>query len=402
MMTKTATTYTRKVLMLDDDPTTLMILSQHLQALGVEVYACREIEAAEAVLDATRVDAVITDLCVSPLGGLDGTRLVRHVTTHYPETEIFVMTSHASEEVRRVVVAFGAVAIFEKPVDPKMLALQVLRGPRGTSAEPSPAAAGVVHDVEPLDDFLARNPVFSVLQPIVGLQGSAAPWEVHGIEALARAPQDSVLRNPEILFGYASRKERVFETDMICVASGLKEAAALGKDAKVFVNIQPRSMTNPDFLRRTAESVERSGIAPGQVVFEITEHETILNPRAFGNTLGRLRDHGFLIALDDFGVGFCNLHLLIDLKPDYVKLPQYFTRGITADRDRQDAVRAVHGLVKLRKAPVIMEGVETAEEHAAVRSLGVEFAQGYYFSRPARAADLKASAAFSWPVPVVV
>src|SRR5882672_3282690 len=88
---KTTTTaepgYTRKVLLLDDDGTTLAILSRRLQEHGMEVVTCREIEAAEAILDHTRVDAVVTDLCVSALGGLEGTRLIRHMATHFPETD---------------------------------------------------------------------------------------------------------------------------------------------------------------------------------------------------------------------------------------------------------------------------------------------------------------------------
>lgn len=376
--------------MLDDDQTTLLILSHHLQAMGIDVTVCREIEAAEAILDVTRMDAVVTDLCVSPLGGLDGTRLVRHVATHFPETEVLVMSSHASEDVCRNVKASGASSFFEKPVDPNALALKLLHGRR-------PEAAGLVQDVEMLEDFLGGGLIHSVLQPIVSLEGSAAPWQVHAVETLARGPKESVLRNPEILFGYASRKERLFQTDLLCVNAGLQEAAALGRDALVFVNIQPRSMTHPDFRRQVVESVERSGIAPKRIVFEITEQETILNPQAFASTLAQLRAHGFRVALDDFGVGFCNLHLLIDLKPDYVKLPAFFTRCIVDDPDRQDTVKALRSLLQRRRIPVIMEGVETAEETEAVRALGVEYAQGYFFARPARAAELRDLDRFLWP-----
>ncbi len=382
-----------RVLLLDDDSTTLLILSHHLQAMGVDVIVCREIEAAEAILDVTRMDAVLTDLCISPHGGLDGTRLVRHVATHFPETELMVMSSHTSEDVCRDVKASGATSFFEKPVDPNALALKLLRRHPGIP----PGAPGVVQDVEMLEEFLGGGCIHSVVQPIVSLEGSGAPWTVHAVETLARGPKGSVLRNPEILFGYASRKERLFQTDMLCVQAGLEEAVALGRNPLVFLNIQPRSMTNPDFRRQVVDSVERSGIAPEQIVFEITEQETILNPGAFASTLAQLRSLGFRVALDDFGVGFCNLHLLIDLKPDYVKLPTFFTRGIATDRDRQDTVKALRSLLERRRVPVIMEGVETAEELEAVRALGVEYAQGYHFARPSRAPELRDDPAFRWP-----
>src|ERR1043166_2977704 len=216
----------RRVLILDDDSTTLLILSQSLQAKGLEVITCREIEAAEAVLDHTRIDVVITDLCLSTtLGGLDGTRLVRHVAAHFPEIDLFVMSAHVTEDVRRLMRAFGVAALLDKPVDPKTFAMQVVRGRSGAAA--GPEEAGVVSDLETLDEFLEANSIFAVLQPIRSLQKGVAPCPIHGVEGLARAPRESLLRDPELLFGYASRKERLYETDMICIRASLLEAARL-------------------------------------------------------------------------------------------------------------------------------------------------------------------------------
>jgi EAL domain-containing protein (putative c-di-GMP-specific phosphodiesterase class I) len=372
----------RKVLLLDDDPTTLLLLSRHLQDRGFEVIACREIEAAEALLDHSRIDAVVTDLCLSPLGGLDGTRLVRHVCTHFPETEIFVMSSHASDEIRRLMLAFGAAAVLEKPVDPLMLVRQLLRGTADTGQP------GVVHSMETLDDFLATNPIFAVLQPIVSLQDGGPLTPLHGVEALARAPRESLLRNPELLFGYASRKERLFETDMLCVKAALDEAARFDRSSRLFLNIQPRSMTRPGFSDGVERMVRAAGLRPSQVVFELTEQETILNPRAFAATLAEIRKRGFAVAMDDYGMGHSNLRFLLDFHPDYVKLSGYFCRGIAQDPVRREIVRSTRRLLGRLGIPSVMECVETGDELRVVRDLGVEYAQGYHFARPARAAEL--------------
>jgi EAL domain-containing protein (putative c-di-GMP-specific phosphodiesterase class I) len=383
----------RKVLVLDDDPTTLMIVSRSLEAFGLEVYACRELEAAEAILDCTRMDAVVTDLCVSPLGGLEGTRLVRHVATQFPETDLLVMSSHSGEDIRRLVLAFGATAFFEKPVDATVMARQILRGrPPGLGS-----LEGRVLEVESLDDFLAANPIFSVLQPIVTLQEGEGLPPLFALETLARAPRESVLKNPEILFEYAARKERLYETDLLCIRAGLDEARRVGKGYRLFLNVQPRSLTRPEFSRRVVELVEEAGFAPRDVVFEITEQQTILNPRAFANTLGNLRKIGFRIALDDFGVGFSNLHLLLDLKPEFVKLPRYFTKGIDRDPQKREAVRAVRSLAAILGIPAIMEGVENAGEAEGVRSLGIEYAQGYHYARPLRADEILQTPWFAGP-----
>ena len=387
--------FSRRVLLLDDDPVALKVLAARLQALGMEVFACRELEAAEAILDHIPMDAVVTDLCTSPLGGLDGTHLLRHMATHFPETDLIAVSSHSSEAVRRLTLEIGANSFYEKPADPGILAERLMRG----VSIPVEQVPGVIHDVEALDDFLAAKPIHSVLQPIVSLQDGRRAHPVHGLECLARGPRHSMMRNPEILFEYASRKERLYETDLLCIAAGLSEASRMPRGPRIFLNVQPRSMTNSEFTRAVGRLVESSGFAPGDIVFELVEQQTILNPRAFASTVAQVRRHGFKVALDDFGVGFCNLNLLLDLHPDYVKLPRYFARGVGEDFDKQEVVHAVRTLVALLGMPVIMEGIETVEELEKVRHLGVEYGQGYFFSRPQRAEDLLKSPAFRSPAP---
>lgn len=387
--------FSRRVLLLDDDPVALKVLSARLQALGMEVFACSELEAAEAILDHTPMDAVVTDLCTSPLGGLDGTHLLRHMATHFPETDLIAVSSHSSDEIRRLTLEIGANSFYEKPVDPAMLAERLMRG----MTVPIEQVPGVVHEVEALDDFLAAKPIHSVLQPIVSLQDGRRAHPVHGLECLARGPVHSMMRNPEILFEYASRKERLYETDLLCIAAGLAEAGRMPRVPRIFLNVQPRSMTNPDFSSAVGRLVDSAGFSPSDIVFELVEQQTILNPRAFASTVAQVRRHGFRVALDDFGVGFCNLNLLLDLRPDYVKLPRYFARGVSEDFDRQEVVHAVRTLVATLGMPVIMEGIETPEELEKVRHLGVEYGQGYYFSRPMRAEDLAKTPAFLAPSP---
>ncbi|HLF94726.1 MAG TPA: EAL domain-containing response regulator [Planctomycetota bacterium] len=373
----------RRVLILDDDSTTLLILSHSLQIEGLEIIACREIEAAEAILDHSRMDVVITDLCLSPLGGLDGTRLVRHVSTHFPEIDLFVMSSHVTEEVRRLMIAFGASAVLEKPVDPKILALQVVRGQRGTAGPP-----GVVFDVETLDDFLEANPIFAVLQPIVSIQTDAPGFPVFGVESLARAPRESLLRDPELLFSYASRKERLYETDMICIRAALLEAVRLGRSPTLFINVQPRSLTKGDFADRLSRMVQESGFTPAEIVLELTEQETILNPRAFASMLLEVRRRGFRVALDDYGLGYSNLRFLMEFRPEFVKISGHFCKGISQDRSKREIVRSTAEMLRRLVIPGIMECVETQEELRIVRELGIEYGQGYHFSRPLRAEEL--------------
>lgn len=383
----------RRVLLLDDEPAVLGVLADYLVAPGIEIVTCREIEAAEAILEHHRFEVVVTDLRVSELGGLEGIRLIRYVATHFPETTVLAMSGYVNDDVHALGRAVGAVAVLEKPIDLRRLRRYV----HGEQGPPPSELEGKISEVDLLDDFLGTGAISSVLQPIVDVGAGGPPYVAHGFESLARAPMTTPLRNPEILFAYASRKERLFETDLLCIKAALAEAGRLGlRGSKLFLNTQPRSMTNPDFVPIVTELIAAAGIKNSDIVFELTEQQTIVNPKAFANTLGKLRGLGFQCALDDYGVGFANLRLVQDLRPDYLKLAGYFCRDIHLDPFKQMIVRSTGEMCRVLGIPVILENVETAEELEVVKSLGIQFGQGYFFARPAPAATYTSGDRFRW------
>src|SRR6185369_17287302 len=87
----------------------------------------------------------------------------------------------------------------------------------GAPATAEAVEPGEVQQVELLEDFLAANTIRSVLQPVVNLRRGGAPFEVFGVEGLARGPTNAVLGNPVIFLGYAAHKEMLFKADMICI-----------------------------------------------------------------------------------------------------------------------------------------------------------------------------------------
>ncbi|MDP2344229.1 MAG: EAL domain-containing response regulator [Deltaproteobacteria bacterium] len=386
----------RKVLLLDDEPAVLSVLADYLQAPGLEIVTCREIEAAEAILEHHRFDVVVTDLRVSELGGLEGMRLIRWVSTHFPETVVLAMSGYVNDDVHALGRAVGAAAILEKPIDLRRLKRYV----HGENGMPQDGPDGTVAEVDLLDEFLKEGTIRSVLQPIVEIgpqDGSkSSPFVAHAWESLARAPATTPLRNPEILFAYAARKERLWETDLLCIKAALAEATRLKlqKRSRLFINTQPRSMTNPDFAKVIPELIAASGFQNEEIVFELTEQQTIVNPQAFAKTLGQLRDKGFQIALDDYGVGFANLRLVQDLRPEYLKLSGYFCRDVHKDPFKQMIVKATGEMCHTLGIPVILENVETADELEIVRSLKIDFGQGYFFAKPAPADEFASSERF--------
>lgn len=381
-----------KVLILDDDPTILSILGRQLQLQGADVIACRELEAAEAVLEVFPVHKVITDLCVSALGGLEGTRLIRHLASRYAGLPIFAMSSHIDVRVRDILEALGVADAFEKPFDARRVAEAVL----GTERRPP----GTLHSIEPLAAFLSSGKLRAMLQPVMALKPSAAPFPVHGIEGFASAPDDCLLKTPALLFGLAARKDKLAQTDLLCARAVLAEARSLGGGTRLFVNVHPGSLFADEFAKSLTEEVVTAGFPPQDVVLELSERHAPVDAMELASKLAPLRKQGFKLSLDNYGDGASNLRVLLALKPDYVKLAGSLTEGIDVDPLQREVVRSTLELLARLGMRAILSRIETPSELAAAVELGVAFGQGWHFCRPMAASEMKRGGFSSGPAQV--
>jgi EAL domain-containing protein (putative c-di-GMP-specific phosphodiesterase class I) len=377
-----------RVLILDDESMVVDMLAACLRMPGVHLTTCLEIEAAVALLSSSRFDVVVTDLSVSQLGGLEGMRLIRFVTTNFPDTEIHVLSGYVDESVRSLCSMLGVTSVLEKPDGLGQLR-RMLVEQRNEQSGAELEAAGEVQQVELLEEFLAAKTIRAVLQPVVKLGGDSS-FEMFGVEGLARGPQSSILGSPSFLLAYAARKELLFEADMICIRAALTEVRQLTSPVTTFLNVQPPSLTNPEFTTRLCDEVLNAGLETQSIVLELTEQQTIVNPRAFASTLHRLRDRGFRIALDDFGEGSSNLNLFQDLRPDFLKISGTFCRNLARDKFQQIIVQSTAEMARRAGTATVMEAVETAEDAAVLQGLGIDYAQGYFFLRPLPGRELTA------------
>ena len=119
-----------------------------------------------------------------------------------------------------------------------------------------------------------------------------------------------------------------------------------------------------------------------RIVFEITEAAEITDYARSRAVLANLQAQGFRIALDDVGSGYSGLNSLALLGPDFVKIDMAMVRGISSNPRSARLIRHIFEFARDEGMPVIAEGIETAEEHAAVLDLGVPYLQGYYYGRP--------------------
>lgn len=187
-----------------------------------------------------------------------------------------------------------------------------------------------------------------------------------------------------------------FAFDQRARVKAVELAARMGLPGVLSINFMPNAVYEPQrCLRTTLDAAARTGLPVERIMFEVTEDERVRDRRHLRRILATYREVGLRTAIDDFGAGFSGLTLLADFQPDVVKVDMDLTRGIDRDRPRRAIVGAVVALCRDLAIDVIAEGVETADEMAALRNLGVTLMQGFLFARPA----LEAAPRPHWPTP---
>jgi EAL domain-containing protein (putative c-di-GMP-specific phosphodiesterase class I) len=142
-------------------------------------------------------------------------------------------------------------------------------------------------------------------------------------------------------------------------------------------------MYDPDF--QSAELVERLGqlgLAPDQVVFELTEKYAIENYTLFGEAVRNFTEMGFSIAVDDIGAGHSGLEKIAHLHPGYLKFDMELVREIDHSYVRREMVKALKILADKMESTIIAEGIERQEELETLLELGIPYGQGFLLGRP--------------------
>lgn len=151
----------------------------------------------------------------------------------------------------------------------------------------------------------------------------------------------------------------------------------LPQDVYLSFNVSPEALINGE-LRRVLH-----GLPLGRLVLEITEHATVAEYSELLGALAPLRKEGIRLAVDDAGAGYASFRHILQLQPDTIKLDMSLTRDIDSDTARRALASALILFAEETGSKIVAEGVETASELQALRSLGANKAQGYFLGRPA-------------------
>jgi EAL domain-containing protein (putative c-di-GMP-specific phosphodiesterase class I) len=148
------------------------------------------------------------------------------------------------------------------------------------------------------------------------------------------------------------------------------------------INVSGQTLGDGQFLEFVVECLDRTGVNPAQVCFEVTEASVVANLEHARRFIGVLHGMGCQFALDDFGSGLGSFANLKNLAMDYLKIDGLYMRNLARDTVNQAMVSAMIKLARTLDFKVIGEQVEDAASLEAARRMGIDYLQGYVIGRP--------------------
>ncbi|MDP1756152.1 MAG: EAL domain-containing response regulator [Pseudohongiella sp.] len=381
-----------RILLVDDEPFALKLLSHQLEKLGFVNVISHE-HAADALaqmeLETETFGLILCDL---QMPGMDGVEFIRElVRIGYAgglvlvsgEDARILQTAEKLSKAHRL----NVLGALHKPVSPEQLK-QVLNNHALRAA-----ATHVVHKTYTAEELwraITGGKLVNYYQPKVDIASGA----VTGVETLVRwhHPEDDIVF-PDQFIATAEEHGLIDELTRTVLASALRQAR-LWQDAGLHLHVAVNvSMNNlgslefPDFVARAALN---AGVQPASLVLEVTESRLMKNPLAALDILTRLRLKRIGLSIDDFGTGHSSLAQLRDIPFDELKIDRSFVHGAWRDSSLRAIFDASLGMAKQLGMKTVAEGVEDRDDWDFLRATGCDMAQGYFIARPMPADDLPA------------
>jgi EAL domain-containing protein (putative c-di-GMP-specific phosphodiesterase class I) len=208
-----------------------------------------------------------------------------------------------------------------------------------------------------------------VLQPIVRLTDGVRI----GSEALSRFPAEWG-KAPDIIFGEAHSVGRGHVLELIALEGAARTLEKVS--GYVSMNISPQTLLEPEAAAFFAR------LPLPRVLLELSEHDPVEDYEALAAILTPLRNRGMKLAIDDVGAGFSSLRHIVVTAPDVLKLDRSIVDGLSHDPVLRTLCRSLTEFAHGFGAKVVAEGIENAEDAAALLGCGVDSGQGWFFGRP--------------------
>ena len=231
-----------------------------------------------------------------------------------------------------------------------------------------------------LQTVLQNKEIRAVFQPIVSLLDG----EIFGYEALSRGIQGSKLERPDALFAAAEKFDQVWELEFLCRSKAFAKAHDLPRDKMLFINVDPKIINDARFQKGvTLAMLAQYNMNASNIIFEITEKNSIDDYKSFRQVLHNYTSQGYKIAIDDAGAGYSGLKLVAEIRPQFIKIDMDLVRDIDKDVLKKALMKAFYEFSVVTNMKIIAEGIETIDELETLIQIGIPYGQGYLLQRPA-------------------
>lgn len=237
---------------------------------------------------------------------------------------------------------------------------------------------------EDLHYGLENNEFHQVFQPIVELLSG----NVIGCEALLRwESKDRGLVSPSSFIPLAESLSLMPKIDTWVFEQSLQFIKKAPKCGHFSINLSPIHFSHTALLHEFLVSLKQLG-RDLKIIFEVTETAIISDIEQSSKVISDIKDHGYAVAVDDFGTGYTSLFNLKVLSFDYLKIDKFFIQDMITNESSKAIVSAIVNLARELNIKVIAEGVETIEQKVVLQNLGCDLAQGYLFAKPMKESDV--------------
>ena len=374
------------ILVVDDDKFQLQLMGVQLSALGWDsVILAGSGDEALAAFErhGANISVIISDLSMP---GMDGLVLMRHLALR-GFGAAFILLSGMTEEILHSAAGLAQahkldlLGVLSKPCSPQRLGdMLARRQPRADAL----SAQRVEEALTPqrLTQALAAAEFVPWYQPKVDMRSG----KTVSAEALARWPVESGGMIGPARFvpaiEAAGLSDLLFFAMAQQVLHDLARWRAQGIGIKAAINMSMDTALNLSMPEHLNQLVEAAGLAPSDLIIEVTESKLMLDRAMAMETLTRLSLMGFVLSIDDFGTGYSSLVQLVDLPFKELKIDASFVQRANTEPKAEAILRISITIGHTLGMGVVAEGVETAEQMEFLRGCGGTIVQGYHLARP--------------------
>lgn len=224
---------------------------------------------------------------------------------------------------------------------------------------------------------IEENRIIPYFQPIMDLKTGS----IDNYEVLCRIDMGDKIVSAYEFIEIAERTGNITKIDYLMMENAFK-ILTQHPGKTLFINLSPKSLIITEFIPNVLKITSKYGVKPDNIVFELTERETVKNISALEKFVANLRSEGYKFAIDDFGSGFSSYEYIKRFPVDFVKIDGDFIKNILTSSKDMAIVKSLLILTEEFNIKTIAEFIENQEIFDKIKELNINYGQGYFIGKP--------------------